>query len=174
MNSATVPATLRLQGIDWARYFAPVMLFAFLAALCLALIAVSAFLVSMHDALAITAAGLFGLLATGAAGAVILRLQLRWLRYTAIPISTDPAMAFAAVRRLAAEAGWRITRQAADGLEVRTPDTLFAEGERVSVEFRDHEVLVASICDPNVGFSLVGHRRCQQHCERVRKAVLAG
>jgi hypothetical protein len=174
MHSATVPTTLRLQGIDWARYFAPVMLFAFLAALCLALIAVSAFLVSIHDALAITAAGLFGMLATGAAGAVILRLQLRWLRYTAIPISTDPATALAAVRRLAAEAGWRIARQAADGLEARTPDTLFAEGERVSVEIRDHEVLVASICDPNVGFSLVGHRRCQQHCERVRQAVLAG
>jgi hypothetical protein len=173
MHSATVPGTLRLQGIDRARYFAPVMLFAFLAALCLALIAVSAFLVTIHDALAITVAGLFGMLATGAAGMVILRLQLRWLRYTAIPVSTDPATAFAAVRRLVAEAGWRVTRQGADGLEARTPDTLFAEGERVSVEFREHEVLVASICDPNVGFSLVGHQRCQQHCERVRRAVLA-
>jgi hypothetical protein len=173
MHSASVPATLRLQGVDWARYFAPVMFFAFLAALCLALITVSAFLVTIHDALAIAIAGLFGMLATGAAGAVILRLQLRWLRYTTIPISTDPDTARAAVRRLVAEAGWRITRQTDDGLEARTPDTLFAEGERVSVQIRDHEVLVASICDPNVGFSLVGHQRCQQHCERVRRAVLA-
>ncbi len=173
MHSATVPTTFRLQGIDRARYFAPVAFFAFLAALCLALITVSAFLVTIHDALAIAVAGLFGMLATGAAGAVILRLQLRWLRYTAIPISTDPDLALAAVRRLVAEAGWRLTRQSDDGLEARTPDTLFAEGERVSVQIRDHAVLVASICDPNVGFSLVGHQRCQQHCERVRRAVLA-
>ncbi len=173
MHSATAPATFRLQGIDRARYFAPVAFFAFLAALCLALITVSAFLVTIHDALAIAVAGMFGMLATGAAGAVILRLQLRWLRYTAIPISTDPDLALAAVRRLVAEAGWRLTRQADDGLEARTPDTLFAEGERISVQIRDHAVLVASICDPNVGFSLVGHQRCQQHCERVRRAVLA-
>ncbi len=50
---------------------------------------------------------------------------------------------------------------------------MFAEGERVCVEFRDDQVLVASICDPNVGFSLVGHQRCVQHCEQVRRAVLA-
>jgi hypothetical protein len=172
MYSATLPATLRLHGIDRARYFAPVMFFAFLAALCLATIAVSAFLVTFHDALAIGAAGLFGMLATGAAGAVILRLQLRWLRYTAIPITTDRQTALAAIGRLVTEAGWRITRQGDDSLEARTPDTLFAEGERVCVEIRDRQVLVASICDPNVGFSLVGHQRCRQHCERVRRAVL--
>ena len=160
--------------MDRARYFAPVAFFAFLAALCLALITVSAFLVTIHDALAIAAAGLIGMLAAAAAGAVILHLQLRWLRYTAIPISTDPETALAAIRRLVAEAGWRITRQTDGVLEARTPDTLFAEGERVCMQIRAHEVLVASICDPNVGFSLVGHQRCQQHCERVRRAVLAG
>jgi hypothetical protein len=173
MYSATFPATLKLQGIDRARYFAPVVFFGFLAALCLALITVSAFLVTVRDALAITAAGLFGLVSTGAAGALILRLQLRWLRYTAIPISTDRETAFGAVRRLAADAGWTITRQSVGALEARTPGNMFAEGERVCVEFRDREVLVASICDPHVGFSLVGHRRCLQHCERVRQAVLA-
>jgi hypothetical protein len=172
MYSASLPATLKLQGIDRARYFAPVVFFGFLAALCLALITVSVFLVTMRDALAITAAGLFGMVSTGAAGALILRLQLRWLRYTSIPLSTDRATAFAAVRRLAADAGWTITRQALSGLEARTPGTLFTEGERISVEIREHELLVASICDPNVGFSLVGHRRCMDHCERVRRAVL--
>jgi hypothetical protein len=173
MYSATLPATVKLQGIDRARYFAPVVFFGFLAALCLALITVSAFLVTVRDALAITAAGLFGLFSTGAAGALILRLQLRWLRYTAIPIGTDRETAFGAVRRLAADAGWRITQQSVGTLEARTPGSMFAEGERVCVEFREGEVLVASICDPNVGFSLVGHRRCLQHCERVRQAVLA-
>ena len=172
MYSATVPATLRLHGIDRARYFAPVIFFAFLAALCLATIAVSAFLVTFHDVLAITATGLFGMLATGTAAAVILRLQLRWLRYTAIPITTDRHTALNALRRLVHDAGWRITQQADGALEARTPDTLFAEGERVCVQIRDHEVLVASICDPNVGFSLVGHQRCRQHCERVRRALL--
>jgi hypothetical protein len=171
MHSAPLPATLRLHGIDWARYFAPVLFFGFLASLCLGLIAVSAFLVTIPDAMMIAAAGLFGLLATGAAGAVILRLQMRWLRYTSVPISGDRQTALAALRRLAAEAGWRITRQGAGSLEARTPGTMFTEGERVCVEIRDHQVLVASICDPNVGFSLVGHRRCQQHCERVRRAV---
>ncbi len=173
MRGASVPATFRLQGFDRARYFAPVLLFAFLAALCLALITVSPFLVTVQDALAIGVAGLFGMLATGAAGLLILRLQLRWLRYTAIPIATEPEAAFAAVRRLVTEAGWRITRQADDGLEARTPDALFAEGERISVRIHAHEVLVASICDPNVGFTLLGRERCQQHCDRVRRAVLA-
>jgi hypothetical protein len=173
MHSAPLPATLRLHGIDWARYFAPVLFFGFLASLCLGLIAVSAFLVTIRDPMMVAAAGLFGLLATGAAGAVVLRLQMRWLRYTSIPISCDPETALAALRRLATEAGWRITRQTAGGLEARTPGTMFAEGERVFVEIRDQQVLVASICDPDVGFSLVGHQRCQQHCERVRQAVQA-
>jgi hypothetical protein len=173
MYSAGLPTTLKLQGIDRARYFAPVMFFGFLAALCLALITVSAFLVTVRDALAITAAGLFGLVSTGAAGALILHVQLRWLRYTSIPISTDRETAFGAVRRLAADAGWTITRQSSGAVEARTPGNMFDEGERVCVEFRDHEVLVASICDPHVGFSLVGHRRCLQHCEQVRRAVLA-
>jgi hypothetical protein len=174
MHSAPLPATLRLHGIDWARYFAPVLFFGFLASLCLGLIAVSAFLVTIPDATLIAAAGLFGLLATGAAGAVILRLQMRWLRYTSIPISSDRQTALAALRGLATEAGWHITRQGAGGWEARTPGSMFTEGERVCVEIRDHQVLVASICDPNVGFSLVGHRRCQQHCERVRRAVQSG
>jgi hypothetical protein len=32
--------------------------------------------------------------------------------------------------------------------------------------------LVASICDPSVGFSLVGRRRCAEHRALVRSAVL--
>jgi hypothetical protein len=33
-------------------------------------------------------------------------------------------------------------------------------------------VMVASICDPSVGFSLVGRRRCAEHRGLVRSAVL--
>ena len=99
-------------------------------------------------------------------------MQLRWLRYTSVPISSDADTALEAVRSLAAEAGWKITRQTAGSLEARTAGTMVAEGERVSVEIRDQQLLVASICDPNVGFSLIGHQRCLQHRERVRQAVL--
>ena len=49
MHSATLP-TLELQGIDRARYFAPVVFFGFLAALCVALITITPFLVAFHDA----------------------------------------------------------------------------------------------------------------------------
>jgi hypothetical protein len=171
MHSASLP-TLQLQGFDRARYFAPVLFFAFLAALCLALITVSAFLVTIRDAVAIAAAGVFGLLATGSVGALILRLQLRWLRYTCVPLSIDADRAFEAARRAVTEAGWTITRQACGSLDAKTPGTMFAEGERVSVRIRDQQLLLVSICDPSVGFSLTGHRRCLQHCERVRRAVL--
>ena len=171
MHSATLP-TLELQGADRARYFAPVMFFGFLAALCVALITITPFLVSFHDAMALAAAGVFGLLATGGVGALILRLQLRWLRYTAVPISVDADTALEAVRRLATESGWKITHQGSGDLEAETPGTMFVEGERVSVRIRDQQLLVASICDPQVGFSLTGHERCRQHCERVRQVVL--
>ena len=172
MHSATFPATLKLRGADRARYFAPVVFFGFLAALCLALIAISPFLVGIRDAVAISAPGVFGLISTGAAGALILRTQLRWLRYSCIPLHADRCAAAAAVRQVIADAGWRVTRQSVNGLEARTPGSLFAEGELVSVQFRDHEVLVASICDPQIGFSLVGNQRCLQHCDRIRQAVL--
>jgi hypothetical protein len=173
MHSAPFTASLRLHGLDRLRYFAPVVFFGFLASLCLALITVSAFLVTISDPIAIVAAGLFGLLATAAAATIIWRLQLRWLRYTSIPVEADRDTVLAALRRLATEAGWRITRQAPDGLEARTTGSMFAEGERVYVEIRDHEVLVASICDPNVGFTLIGHQLCRQHCEQVRQALLS-
>ena len=45
-------------------------------------------------------------------------------------------------------------------------------GERVVVVLRGRQVLIASICDPDVGFSLVGRRRCQHHRELVKRAVL--
>jgi hypothetical protein len=49
--------------------------------------------------------------------------------------------------------------------------SLLTEGEIVAVKFRQSDVLVASICDPGVGFSLVGRRRCLQNREAVRLAV---
>jgi len=172
MHSATLPATVQLRGIDRARFFAPVMFFGALAVLCLGLIALAPFLVTIQDAVAIAAAGLFGLLATGSAGALILYWQLRWLRYTSVPLDTDAATARAAIQRLIVQSGWRITRADANSLELRTAGTLFDDGERICIEIGEHELRVASLCDPTVGFSLVGQRRCLQHCEQVRRAVL--
>ena len=59
---------LRLAGMERAKYFAPVAICAYLAALCVALIITSAFLDGVRDAVAITAAGIFGLLVCGSLG----------------------------------------------------------------------------------------------------------
>ncbi len=164
-------AALRLQGIDRVRYFAPVGFCVFLCLLCLGLAVVST-MVRIPAALAITTVALLGVLACAAAGVLLLRLQLHWLRYTRLTVRQSPHAAWEAVHQTALDSGWRITHEIpGHTLRATTPGTLFNEGERVAVEFGPNEVLVASICDPAVGFSLIGHERCQQHSERVRQAV---
>jgi hypothetical protein len=145
---------------------------AYLSALCAALIVTSAFLENIRDAIAITAAGIFGLLVSGGLGAVILRVQLRELRYLVIPTQADADKNFEVVYRMAQESGWQVaTKVPGRCLEARTPGSILVEGELVVVRFRQHDVLVACITDPGVGFSLVGRRRCIQHRELVRRAV---
>jgi hypothetical protein len=56
-------------------------------------------------------------------------------------------------------------------LDAETSVSLLDAGERIAVRFRGSDVLVASICDPRVGFSLVGRRHCAEHRELVRQAV---
>jgi uncharacterized membrane protein YgdD (TMEM256/DUF423 family) len=142
--------------------------------LCVALIVTSAFVDNMRDVIAITGAGIFGLLVTGALGTAILRVQLRQLRYVAISTQSDALTNFHAVGRLAASSGWHITSEVSGrSLEARTSGSVLTEGELVAVKFRNNEVLVACICDPGVGFSLVGRRRCIQTREAVRLAVQA-
>jgi hypothetical protein len=166
-------ATLQLHGRDRIRYFAPVGFCAFLGLLCLALAATSIFLRTMSDAIVITVTGLLGLVACAIAGWILLHLQMRWLRYTAVPLSISQQAAWEAIHNLAQEAGWRIKDGApGQALMAYTPGTMFDEGERIAVEFRPREVLVASICDPSVGFSLIGNTKCRQHCERIRRALL--
>jgi hypothetical protein len=129
----------------------------------------------MKDAIAITAAGIFGLLVSGGLGAAILRVQLRELRYIVVPTHADPEVNFEAVGRLAQTSGWHVTaNEPGRCLEARTQGSVLTEGEIVAVRFRQHDVLVASICDPGVGFSLVGRRRCTENRERVRLAVSEG
>ena len=167
-------ATLQLHGSDRVRYFAPVAFCAFLGLLCLGLALVAAAVPNLRDPLAVTVTALLGLLGCGGAGFLLLRLQLHWLRYTRVPIRSSPQVAWDAVHRAAVEAGWRIASESpGQTLRALTPGSMFHEGERVAVEFGTHEILVASICDPAVGFSLTGHERCRQHTERVRQAVQA-
>jgi hypothetical protein len=165
---------LKLAGIERVKYFAPVAICGYLAALCVALIITSAFLVNVRDAMAITAAGIFGLLVSAALGAAILRVQLRELRYVVVPTHADPQHNFEVVGRLVESSGWHLTaNEPGHCLEARTPGSILSQGEIVAVRFNQHEVLVASICDPSVGFSLVGRRRCTENRELVRLAVSA-
>ncbi len=164
---------LKLHGSDWAKYFAPVALCIYVATICLALIVTSAFLDNLREALAVTASAVFGLLLSGALALGMLAMQLRELRYLPVATAFDPESNFDAVARLAAELGWQVTcQERGRRLDARTVGSLLERGELVVVQFRDRQVLIASICDPGVGFSLVGRRRCQHNRELVRQAML--
>jgi hypothetical protein len=150
------------------------MICVYLAALCAILIVTSAFLTRMQDAVAVTAAGLFGLLLSGGLGFAFWWSQRRDLLYLLVPTSSDPRTNFQAVRAAVHDAGWLILREdPARRLEAQAIGSSMNPGERVAVQFRDNDVLIASICDPSVGFSLVGRRRCREHRELVRRAVLS-
>lgn len=155
---------LQLAGLDRAKYFAPVALCGYVAALCVALIATAPFLTRLHDRLAIAAAGFFGLFLTSLLGAFVFGMQRRELRYWSCEGKSDAQDHFNAVRTLALEQGWRITRdENARQLEFRTAGSLLQQGEFIAVRFRGSEVLIACICDPSVGFSLTGRQRCLAH-----------
>src|SRR5208283_2872638 len=164
---------VELAGFERLRYFAPTAMCVYLALICLALLVTSAFLDKMHGALAVTASGIYGLMVSGGLGLLFWRAQRRDLRFERIATETGEAANFTAVRAAALEAGWSIRRELAPRLlEAQTAGGILATGERVVVQFRGYEVLVASICDPTVGFTLSGRRRCHAHREMVRRVVL--
>jgi len=164
---------LQLHGGDWARYFAPVGVCAYLAAICVALMVTAAFLDNLAQAVAVGAAAAFGLLLAGALGMGMLGMQLRELRYLPVSTTSDADANFEQVLRLARDSGWHIIREEPGRrLDARTADSMLQQGELVVVLFRERQVLVACICDPGVGFSLVGRRRCRQHRELVSRALL--
>jgi hypothetical protein len=164
---------LKLHGSDWARYFAPVAFSLYLAAVCIALIVTSAFLHNLREALAVGAAAAFGLLLSGALGMGILGIQLHELRYLPVATGYDSEANFDLVRRVAHDLGWQLTGELPGRRqEFRTADSMLDQGELVVVLFRERQVLIACICDPGVGFSLVGRRRCQHNRELLKRAVL--
>ncbi len=165
---------LELGRADRVRYFAPAAICGYLAALCIAVAVTSAFVVTLAGAVAVTAVGVCGALGLGALGLLLFRVQQRERRYQTIATSGDVAAQFGAVLAAARAAGWAITRQEPGRrLEAQTAGAMRLAGERVAVHFEGGTVRVASICDPGVGYSLAGRRRCAQHRELVRRALAA-
>jgi hypothetical protein len=165
---------IKLSGVDRVMYFAPVLVFGYLAAMCAALILTSIFLVRIRNPEAIAGAGVLGLIVTTALGSLLYKAQLHDLRYRRFSTHADSQTNYAAVLKVFRGAGWIITREeAAQVIDARVADSLLSRGEWVSVRFRGDEVWVASICDPHVGFSLVARRRCRQYIELVKSVVFA-
>jgi hypothetical protein len=165
---------MELEGMDRVRYFMPTAICLYLSVLCALLVGTAAFLASVQNAVAVAATGAFGLLLSVGLGLLLWRAQRRELEYFRVPTAADPAVNFDAVQRAVARAGWRIaSERPGHCLEARTRLTLLDVGERVVVQFRGPDVLIASICEPSVGFSLVGRRHCAAHRELVRAAVQA-
>jgi hypothetical protein len=81
------------------RYFVPTAICIYLAALCAVLIVTSAFLVSLQNAVAVTASGIFGLLLSGGLGLLFWRAQRRDLQFLRITTSSDAQSNFEAVGR---------------------------------------------------------------------------
>ncbi|MBS0376357.1 MAG: hypothetical protein JSR73_17390 [Proteobacteria bacterium] len=164
---------LELDPAERARYFAPTMICGYLAGLCLALAALSPFL-RWPGAIALTAVGLLGALLLGLLALAVYRAQQRDRRYQRVVTGGDATTNFERLRRVALEAGWRLECEVPGRLlEARTPGALLMEGERVSARFAGSEVRLGSICDPAVGFSLVGRRRCLAHRRRLLAALEA-
>jgi hypothetical protein len=165
---------MELTGVDRLRYFVPTAICIYLSALCAVLIITSAFIVSAQNAVAVAVAGSFGLLTSGGLGLVFWRAQRRDLQFLRIATSSDAQSNFEAVRSAVERAGWSLLVQdPGRRLVAQTSGALLDVGERVAVQFCDRDVLVASICDPSIGFSLAGRRHCADHREFVRQAVLA-
>jgi len=174
ISSGTVIGRLQLPRLDRFIYFAPTLFFAYLAALCTALILTSVFLVRMRNPEAIAGAGIFGLLVTAGVGSLLLRAQLRDLRYMRLATRGDAQSNYAAVLKVVRAAGWVTTGSAnAEFIDARVSDSLLSRGEWVSVRFQDRDVWIASICDPRIGFSLVARKRLRHYKDLIKDAVSA-
>jgi len=161
-----------LTRAERASYFAPTAICAYLTALCVALVATSAFLRRMPGAIALTAVGVLGGAFAGGLGFVLYALQQRDRRYAAHATGRAAEANYAAVEAAMRGAGWEVTAAVpGERLEARTKGSMMLAGERIAVRFEGPRVWVASICDPGVGFSLPGRRRCERHRALVLAAV---
>jgi hypothetical protein len=92
MNMTT--ERMELAGADRARYFVPTAICAYLAILCVVLIITSAFLAQAQNAVAVAAAGVFGLLMTGGLGLLFWRAQRRDLQFVQVKTAADATLQF--------------------------------------------------------------------------------
>jgi hypothetical protein len=165
---------LQLVGLDRARYFMPTAICLYLGVVCSVLVITSAFLVHLQNAVAVAATGVFGLLLSCGLGCAFWTAQRRELQFIRVPTGAAAEANYAAVRAAMQSAGWRIVREEpARRLEAQASVLLLDEGERITVQFRDGDVLIACICDPGVGFSLAGRRHCAAHRDHLRRALAA-
>jgi len=163
---------MELAGFERLRYFAPTAICVYLALICLALLVTSAFLGRMQNSAAVAACGVYGLLISGGLGAIFWRAQRGDLRFEHVPTQAGDAANFTVVRAAVLTSGWHIRREVeARLIEAQTLGSVLGTGERILVEFRGGEVLVASICDPTVGFTLSGRRNCRAHRDLIRRVV---
>jgi hypothetical protein len=161
-----------LTRAERASYFAPTAICGYLTALCLALVATSAFLRRMPGAIALTAVGILGGAFAGGLGIALYALQQRDRRYAMHATGRAAQANYAAAEAAMRDAGWEITASVpGERLEARTIGSMMLAGERIAVRFAGTRVWVASICDPGVGFSLPGRRRCERHRALVLGAV---
>ena len=117
----TNAGAMQLVGLDRARYFAPTVICVYLSAICLVLIVTSLFLVSLQDAVAVTAAGVFGVLLSGGLGLLFWRAQRRDLQFSTVTTAADAQSNFEAVRCAVQHAGWRIAKISHDYSDGRSP-----------------------------------------------------
>ena len=163
---------LELRGLERVRYMAPTLFCVYLVCLCMALLVVAQFLARRQDSVATTAAAIFGLVLSGALGLAFWHTQQQNLRYAVVRTERSATLNFDRLREAMLAAGWQFIREEPSvSLEARTAGTVLTVGERVAVRCEGQDVLVASICDPEVGFSLAGRRRCAEHRREITAAV---
>jgi hypothetical protein len=165
---------LQLPRGQRIRYYLPVALCLYIALVCLALVVTAWFLPQRRVALGTMASGAGGLIMSIGLGSIMLWVQRRELRYDELSTSRCAEENYDRVLALAQTQGWLLSEQQRPlYLQAHSADTLLHAGELIEVRFEGRRVWVASICDPQVGFSLLGRRRSRAHRERVRRSVLA-
>ncbi len=163
---------MQLGRLDRVRYFVPTVICAYLAVLCTVLMVTSAFLVSLQNAVAVTVAGLFGLVLSSGLGWFFWRSLRRDLLLTRVTTARSAPANQDLVRAAALAAGWTLLRdEPGKRLDAQTSVMLLSVGERVEVHFIGGDVLIGSVCDPSVGFSLVGRQHCEAHRTLIRRAL---
>jgi hypothetical protein len=163
-----------LQLPYWSRvlYYAPLAMCGFITLICLALLCVAGFVADRGQAAALAVVGGLGIAVSVALGIAAFKLQRGELRYHVYNLPYPAEHAYQRVRAMMSVAQWQVMLEEKDRrLDAETADFLLEHAELVSVRFLRREVWIASICDPRVGFSLAGKRRCAHHREKIRQML---